>query len=313
MNWRPSAGLPALRTRAALLEQLRHFFKQRGVLEVDTPLLASAPVTDPAIDAYSLAQAPLYLQTSPEYAMKRLLAAGSGPIYQICKAFRRGEQGARHNPEFTLLEWYRPGFSLPQLMDEVAALLVLVLGPRPLRFLSYARGFADVLGLDIHSVSEAELCALAQQRHGIDAAALDRDSALNLLFSHDIEPGLGRGDYCFVTEFPASQAALAKLGEDGGGNPVALRFEVFVDGVELANGYDELTDGEEQRRRFDRDAAVRAARGQEPVPADERLLAALAAGLPDGAGVALGLDRLLMLRLGSRGLDEVLAFPADRA
>ncbi len=312
MNWEPSAALPALRARADLLAQLRDFFSQRNVLEVETPLLASAPVTDPNIEAYSLAQAPLYLQTSPEYAMKRLLAAESGPIYQICKAFRRGESGSRHNPEFSMLEWYRPGFDLQQLMAEVAELLIAVLGPRPLRFTRYSDLFQEVLALDIHTCSDAELCHRAQQAHGIDASALDRDSALDLLFSHDIEPGLGRTDYCFVENFPASQAALARLGTDEAGRSVARRFEVFINGLELANGYHELTDPDEQAQRFARDCHLRRERGQEVPPQDARLLAAMQAGLPDCSGVALGLDRLLMLKLGRHSLAEVLAFPAER-
>ncbi len=313
VSWEPTAALLALRARAELLRSLRDFFDQRAVLEVETPLLASAPVTDPNIDAYSLKQAALYLQTSPEYAMKRLLAAGSGPIYQICKAFRRGEQGSRHNPEFSMLEWYRPGFSLEQLMDEVAKLLCLVLGERPLRRVDYHGLFEEVLGLDVRQQSDAELCALSQRRHGIAAELLDRDSALNLLFSHDIEPRLGLDDYCFVYNFPASQAALAKLGEDESGHSVARRFEVFIDGTELANGYDELTDAAEQANRFARDCELRGARGLEIPPQDARLLAAINAGLPECAGVALGLDRLLMLKLGANSLADVLAFPIDRA
>ncbi len=313
VSWKPTAALLALRARAELLRSLRDFFDQRAVLEVETPLLASAPVTDPNIDAYSLQQAELYLQTSPEYAMKRLLAAGSGPIYQICKAFRRGEQGSRHNPEFSMLEWYRPGFSLEQLMDEVAQLLCLVLGERPIRHVDYHNLFEEVLGLDVRQQSDAELCALSQRRHGIAAELLDRDSALNLLFSHDIEPRLGLDDYCFVYNFPASQAALAKLGEDARGHSVARRFEVFIDGVELANGYDELTDAAEQASRFASDCDLRRVRGLEVPPQDARLLAAISAGLPECAGVALGLDRLLMLKLGANSLADVLAFPIDRA
>jgi lysyl-tRNA synthetase class 2 len=312
VNWEPSAAPSALRERAELLRSLRVFFEQRAVLEVETPLLASAPVTDPNIDAYSLKQAELYLQTSPEYAMKRLLAAGSGPIYQICKAFRRGEQGSRHNPEFSMLEWYRPGFSFEQLISEVAELLILVLGDRPIRRVSYGTLFKATFDLDIYRVSAGDLCSLSEQRHGIFAELLDRDSALDLLFSHDIEPRLGLDDYCFVDNFPASQAALAKLGEDEQGNTIARRFEVFINGIELANGYDELTDADEQAKRFERDCELRRSREQEVPPQDAKLLAAVSAGLPDCAGVALGLDRLLMLKVGASSLAEVLAFPIDR-
>ncbi len=312
-DWQPSAALTALQARAALLEVVRGFFKQRGVMEVDTPLLASAPVTDPAIEAYSLKQAELYLQTSPEYAMKRLLAAGSGPIYQICKAFRQGERGRRHNPEFTMLEWYRPGFALVDLMAEVGELLCLVLGDRPLRSYGFADLFARQFALDLFSAERSELCQLAEQRHGIAASSLDRDGAINLLFSHDIEPTLGRGEYSLVRDFPVSQAALARRGRDAQGREVALRFEAFVDGVELANGYDELLDVDEQRARFSADLEQRRQRGQVTPPADEKLLAALAHGLPECAGVALGLDRLLMLQLVASSMSEVLAFPIDRA
>lgn len=312
-DWQPSAALTALQARAALLEVVRDFFKQRGVMEVDTPLLASAPVTDPAIEAYSLKQAELYLQTSPEYAMKRLLAAGSGPIYQICKAFRRGESGRRHNPEFTMLEWYRPGFALEDLMAEVGELLCLVLDDRPVRSYGFADLFTREFELDLFSAEHSQLCRLAEQRHGIPAASLDRDEAINLLFSHDIEPTLGRGEYSLVRDFPASQAALARLGRDPKGREVALRFEAFVDGVELANGYDELLDADELRARFNADLEQRRQRGQVTPPADENLLAALAHGLPECAGVALGLDRLLMLQLGAGSMSEVLAFPIDRA
>ncbi|WP_372777181.1 EF-P lysine aminoacylase EpmA [Litorivivens sp.] len=312
-DWQPSAALTALQARAALLKVVRGFFNQRGVMEVDTPLLASAPVTDPAIEAYSLQQAELYLQTSPEYAMKRLLAAGSGPIYQICKAFRQGESGRRHNPEFTMLEWYRPGFALVDLMAEVGELLCLVLGDRPVRSYGFADLFAREFGLDLFSADSSELCQLAEKRHGIPASSLDRDEAINLLFSHDIEPALGRGEYSLVRDFPASQAALARLGRDPQGREVALRFEAFVDGVELANGYDELLDADEQRARFSADLEQRRQRGQVTPPADENLLAALAHGLPECAGVALGLDRLLMLQLGTSSMSEVLAFPIDRA
>lgn len=312
-DWQPSAALTALQARATLLEVVRDFFKQRGVMEVDTPLLASAPVTDPAIEAYSLKQAELYLQTSPEYAMKRLLAAGSGPIYQICKAFRQGESGRRHNPEFTMLEWYQPGFALLDLMAEVGELLCQVLGDRPVRSYGFADLFAREFKLDLFSAERIELCQLAEQRHGIPASSLDRDEAINLLFSHDIEPTLGRGEYSLVRDFPASQAALARRGRDAQGREVALRFEAFVDGVELANGYDELLDADEQRARFSADLEQRRQRGQVMPPADEKLLAALAHGLPDCAGVALGLDRLLMLQLGASSMSEVLAFPIDRA
>ena len=312
-DWQPTAALSALQARAALLASVREFFNQRGVLEVDTPLLAAAPVTDPAIEAFSVRQAELYLQTSPEYAMKRLLAAGSGPIYQICKAFRQGDSGRRHNPEFTMLEWYRPGFSLEDLMAEVAELLCRVAGQRPVRRYRFAELFQREFNLDLFAASGDALCTLAQQRHGIPATSLNRDEAINLLFSHDIEPGLGRGEYSVVHDFPASQAALAKRGRDASGHEVALRFEAFVDGMELANGYDELLDAEELKARFESDLGTRRERNQVCPPMDDKLLDAMRHGLPACAGVALGFDRLLMLRLGASDLEEVLAFPVARA
>ncbi|MBB3048539.1 lysyl-tRNA synthetase class 2 [Litorivivens lipolytica] len=312
-DWQPTAALSALRARAELLATVREFFKQRGVLEVETPLLASAPVTDPAIEAFSLAHAERYLQTSPEYAMKRLLAAGSGPIYQLCKAFRQGESGRRHNPEFSMLEWYRPGFSLDDLMAEVGELLCAVLGERPVQRYDFAALFEREFALDLFAVEATELGALAEQRHGIPAASLDRDEAINLLFSHDIEPKLGRGEYSLVCNFPPSQAALAKRGRDAQGREVAVRFEAFVEGIELANGYDELLDASELKSRFESDLKLRQERGQVCPPMDEKLLAAMAHGLPACAGVAMGFDRLLMLQLGAENLAEVLAFPTARA
>lgn len=297
-----------LRARADTLAAVRAFFAARGVLEVETPLLGCATVTDPALAP--LACADRWLQTSPEYAMKRLLAAGSGPIYQVCKAFRGGEAGSRHNPEFTMLEWYRTGFDLAQLMAEVAELVRGLLGEKPLEMLSYGELFQRHLGVDPHRASVGELEACARERldySGRASAGRDesRDTWLDLLLSHVIEPALA--GFVFVFDFPASQAALARLRQDGD-VAVAERFELYVDGLELANGYRELTDPAEQRRRFEADNAVLRARGEAERPVDERLLAALEQGLPDCAGVALGLDRLLMLKLGVDRIDDVLGF-----
>lgn len=314
-DWLPTAPLAHLRRRAALLADIRAFFAQRGVLEVDLPLLAAAPVTDPQIEALAVAvgNTHYYLQTSPEYGMKRLLAAGSGPIYQLAKVFRAGERGRRHNPEFTLLEWYQPGYRLEQLIGEAAALVALALGERPLRIAGYRQLFLDHLQLDIHRTPESALAECAQRHLDLSFDTAPRDVWLNLLFSSLIEPHLGRGEITAVVEFPATQAALARLAEDDTGTPVAQRFELFADGVELANGYHELTDAVEQRARFERDLDQRRAAGQSLPPQDVRLLAALAAGLPDCCGVALGVDRLLMLQLGVDSIDQVLAFPLERA
>jgi len=318
-EWGPTASWEALRRRAALLARIREFFAARGVLEVETPLLAAATVTDLHLDSIRCrletpgGERRFYLQTSPEFAMKRLLAAGSGPIFQICKAFRNGEIGRCHNPEFTILEWYRPHFDHHALMDEMDALLETVLGVGAAERVSYGELFERHLGVDPHRDPVFRL-ERAAARHGLAVdglAGADRDSWLQLLASHLIEPRLGDPRPTFVFDYPASQAALARI--RGGDPPVAERFEVFVAGVELANGFHELTDAREQRQRFENDLAQRRARGREAVPIDERLLAALHSGMPDCAGVALGVDRLAMLEAGVGSLAEVVAFPIARA
>jgi lysyl-tRNA synthetase class 2 len=317
------AGRDVLAARARLLAQVRRFFAAAGVLEVETPLLSRAGATDPALASlvtrYSGPVAPhgafLYLQTSPEFAMKRLLAAGSGPIYQICKAFRDGERGRRHNPEFTLLEWYRPGWTAATLADEVVGLVREAL-PRRLREerLSYAQAFERALGFDPHRADADALRAAATNAGVPGADALDlptRDAWLDLLMTHCVEPGFDAAAITVVYDYPASQAALARVRP--GDPPVAERFEVYVGGMELANGFRELADAAEQRARFTADNARRRVERLPEMPLDERLLAALDAGLPDCSGVALGLDRLLMLAVGAQDLAEVLAFPLERA
>jgi lysyl-tRNA synthetase class 2 len=314
--WRPGAPIANLRRRAELIGRIRAFFAARGVLEVDTPLLAPVSATDPLLD--SIRAHPFrdgsawYLQTSPELALKRLLAAGSGPVYQLGKAFRRGEAGPRHNPEFTMLEWYRPGFDTDALIGEVAALAAVVVGERPVRRSAWRTLFAGATGLDPFDAPHAELARVARE-HSDAAPHWDRDTLLDLLFSERVEPGLGRGCFQFVDGFPAARAALARITRDAQGTPVADRFELFVDGLEIANGYNELRDPVELRRRMEADNATRRAQDIEPVPPDERLLAAMAHGLPDCAGVALGVDRLLMVALGAGRIDEVIAFDATRA
>jgi elongation factor P--(R)-beta-lysine ligase len=314
-DWRPAASLATLARRAELLATLRGFFAERAVLEVETPLLASHGVTDPALEplvvpAGAALPGPRFLQTSPEYAMKRLLAAGSGPIYQLSRAFRDGESGPRHNPEFTLLEWYRPGLDHHQLMDEVAALLERCLERGGWRKVRYGALFREHLDLDPHRAPVEALAALARARLDVGELALDRDGWLDLLLSHCIEPAL-EGIVC-VYDYPASQAALARV-NDSGPVPVAERFECYVDGLELANGYHELTDPAEQRRRFAADNARRRAQGLAERDPDPRLLAALDAGLPACSGVALGVDRLLLAATGAGTIDAVLAFPWGRA
>lgn len=313
-DWQPSAPLMNLAKRAEILAIIRQYFAQQQVLEVDTPVLSHCAVSDPFIDSLEVAyraepQAPstlCYLQTSPEYAMKRLLAAGSGPIYQLGKVFRNGESGRRHNPEFTLLEWYRPGMDEQQLMADVEALLNLVMGWGTIRRISYHELFQHALGLDLEQADEAELAACARGQVDLAGPDLDRDGWLNLLMSHCIEPTLQAPT--FVTDYPASQAALARLKTDSAGRLVAARFELFCAGMELANGYHELTDASEQQRRLLADQAERAALGLPQRPLDHRLVSALRAGLPDCAGVALGVDRLVMLALGCERIDQVIPF-----
>ncbi|MGB6355534.1 MAG: EF-P lysine aminoacylase EpmA [Steroidobacteraceae bacterium] len=317
--WRPTASLSALRRRAQMLAAAREFFAERAVLEVETPQLSAAAVSDPQIESLATQvagiAAPAYLCTSPEYAMKRLLAAGSGDIYQICKVFRDGERGRWHNPEFTLVEWYRLGFDDAALMSEVETLVGRLLQPHrrlePAERLSYAAALRLHAGVDAHRSSDEELSAAAR-RHGVECRAeLDRDAKLDLLMGLIVGPRLGRERPCFICDYPASQAALARL--KPGTPAVAARFELYVDGIELANGFHELANGTEQRARFEADLALRRARGQSEPPLDERLLAALAAGIPDCAGVALGFDRLVAVALGVPSLAEAMAFTIDNA
>jgi lysyl-tRNA synthetase class 2 len=305
-----------------VLAAIRAFFAEGEVLEVETPLLSAATVSDPHIQTLSCRfRGPgadegleLHLQTSPESAMKRLLAAGSGAIYQLTRAFRDGEAGRLHNPEFTILEWYRPGFDHHRLMTEVEELLTVILGTGAGERMTFAEAFQRYLGIDPFAAPVEDLAAYAA-RHGVGVVTgldgEDRDGWLNLLLSRLIEPHLGRGRPTFIHDFPASQAALARL--RSGEPPVAERFEVWVEGIELANGYHELADGDEQRRRFELDLGRRRRMGLPPVARDDRLLAALDHGLPSCAGVALGVDRLVMLHAGVKDIAETLAFPISRA
>lgn len=317
MDWQPNATIERIRARAALLGKLRQFFALRDTLEVETPLLCSGGITDPAIEpliverGVSLSQ-PHYLQTSPEFAMKRLLAAQGEPIYQISKAFRDGEAGARHNPEFTLLEWYRPGFGHHQLMAEVADLVRHCLGERPLHKRSYRQLFLDVLQIDPFTAAADELQDTARLHLDTGTLSGDRDLWLDLLMSQVIEPQLVGLGMCFVYDYPASQAALSQIASVDG-LAVGLRFELYVDGMELANGYCELTDPAEQRMRFERDNLRRREYGLSERPVDERLLAAMEYGLPSCSGVALGVDRLLMLVTGASDIRDVLTFDWQRS
>ena len=324
-GWRPALDRGGLEQRAAALAAIRGFFAARGVLEVDTPQLVRHAVTDPALHSAEVrwpggSQGPAgaaagYLHTSPEYSMKRLLAAGSGDIYQLCHVFRGDEQGALHNPEFMLLEWYRVGWPMRQLGDEVEALLrMLHPGPlAPVRWLGYDQAFREQLGISALEDTQPRLVECARAA-GFDAALLarcSRDELLDLLVGTTIGPRLGLGGPLFLHGYPASQAALARL--DPADPRTALRFELYLDGVELCNGFEELGDAREQRARFEADRATRRARGLAVPEADAYLLQALAVGLPDCSGVAVGIDRLLMVAAGVRQLDAVLPFRSERA
>lgn len=313
-DWRPTGGAEALRARARLFETIREFFSERGVLEVDTPLLSQFGVTDPNIELFTVASRneKRFLQSSPEYAMKRLLASGIGDIYQLGKAFRRGESGARHNPEFTLLEWYRTDTSHYELIREVAELVAKVLPVSSWQVWSYAALFAEILNLDVFTASTETLNRKVEQEGISIDAPLSRLDYLDLLMTHSIEPHIAGWGLVFVIDFLPEQSALARLisRQD---NTVAARFEAYYGGLELANGYWEEAQAEVLSARFADDNAKRGVRGQEVISADTRLLHALEAGFPDCSGVALGFDRLLMLTLGQSSIAEVMPFGWDRA
>jgi len=323
-DWQPSCGIKQLRLRAQLLTFIRQFFADRAVLEVETPLLCHTTGTDPLLDFFAtdyrfLPQPEtLFLQTSPEFAMKRLLAAGSGSIYQICKAFRNGESGRFHNPEFTMLEWYRVGFDLQQLMDEVAELITEILEPRfpkkRIEKISYSDLFTRMTGLNPLIFSLADYQAYARAQGFPEACELCGDDHavwLDFIFSHKIQPDLGRESVCLVYGYPALLSSLARTNLE---NPALTdRFEVFVQGIELGNGFFELADSREQEQRFEQEQIERKAKGLAGVKKDQYLLAALKAGLPDCSGVAVGLDRLLMLLDESQAIDDILAFPVAKA
>lgn len=321
-DWGPSASIDALRLRARLNAAVRAFFAERGVLEVETPILSSAGNTAANIASFSLefsgrtdgAPRTRWLRTSPEYPLKRLLAAGTGDCYELGRVFRDGEVGSRHNPEFTMLEWYRTGWDHLRLAGETVELvgMALALVGRSARAetITYRDLYRDRLGIDPMTAPEQALRA-ALGDVAIDPSGLGRDDWLDLLMTHRIQPALSPGMLLVVHDYPASQCALASVRMDD--PPVAERFELYLGPLELANGYHELADAAEQRTRFERDLAIRAARGSVLPAVDERLLAALSHGLPHCAGVALGVDRLLASMLDASSLDEVLAFAFGRA
>jgi len=321
-DWAPTADMRAIRLRARLNAAIRGFFARRDVLEVETPVLSQAGNTEPNIASFSLefsgrtngAPRTRWLRTSPEYALKRLLAAGIGDCYELGRVFRDGEAGGRHNPEFTMLEWYRVGWDHQRLIDEVAELinaaLALVDRHATLERIAWRDLYRERLAIDPVTANDGELQrALGDVR--IDPQGLTRDDWLDLLLTHRLQPGFADDTMLAVFDYPASQAALARLRQ--GDPPLAERFELYLGPLELANGYHELIDPAEQRARFERDVSMREARGGVAPPIDERLLSAMRSGLPPCAGVALGIDRLLMAMLGSTRIADVLAFPFDRA
>ncbi len=318
-NWQPTADINTLKKRAQYLADVRLFFAERGVWEVETPILSQAAPTAPYLDSFTTDYIPIgsqtkqtyYLQTSPEFAMKRLLAADSGSIYQIARVFRNGERGKLHAPEFTMLEWYRPELTLNQLMDEVNILLQQVFGFKPICRLSYRGIFEFFLKLNVFNCTDEEIKHCAQQRitglpEDLDS---DRDGWLEILMSYIIEPRLAALKLpLFIYDFPASQAQLAKIKTDADGYQVADRFELYINGIELANGYQELLDADELRQRFECDNQQRLQQNKPVIPIDENLLAAMKNGLPECSGVAIGLDRLMMLAMDKPALFEVQSF-----
>ncbi|MFJ1230756.1 elongation factor P--(R)-beta-lysine ligase [Yersinia proxima] len=320
-SWQPSAPIANLLKRAAIMAEIRRFFADRGVLEVETPTMSQATVTDIHLVPFQTRFVgpgaadglTLYMMTSPEYHMKRLLAAGSGSIYQLGRSFRNEEAGRHHNPEFTMLEWYRPHYDMYRLMDEVDDLLQQILDCDNSERLSYQQAFLRHLDIDPLSADKAQLreAAAKLDLSNIADTEEDRDTLLQLLFTVGVEPHIGRDKPAFVYHFPASQASLAVISTED--HRVAERFEVYFKGIELANGFHELTDGDEQLKRFEQDNRSREKRGLPQHPIDMNLIDALKHGLPDCSGVALGVDRLVMLVLGAEKLSDVIAFPVNIA
>ena len=326
MNWLPSANIKQLKNRAKIIQSIRGFFISRDLLEVETPTLSQSGVTDVHLFCFkTIFNGPeispnqtgsngtaLYLQTSPEFHMKRLLSAGSGSIFQIAKAFRNEESGRFHNPEFTLLEWYQVGFDHFQLMDEMDELLQLILHSEKARYCSYQDAFLDVLNIDPLTANIEELQAAGSHLKlgSVLDEETDKDTILQLLFCIAIEPVIAQDKPCFIYNFPASQAALARISKAD--TRVAERFEVYYKGIELANGFHELSDSAEQLIRFQTDNEIRKEKGLDQMPIDHNFIDSLD-NLPDCSGVALGIDRLVMLATKEQNIDNVLSFTIKKA
>lgn len=323
-EWQPSSSLEYLQLRANTLSAIRAFFAQRNVLEVETPVLASAIGTDPQLDffttdfCFGAEPQRLYLQTSPEFAMKRLLASGSGSIYQICKAFRNGEAGRFHNPEFTLLEWYREGFNLNQLMQEIIDLMIYLFKPYKtldkITRISYQEVFARYTGLDALNFSRQKYVACAEYNNLPEAELIcqqDHSLWLDFLFTHLVQPQFSKHELLLVYGYPACQSSLARINKDN--SLITDRVEMFINSVELGNGYYELLDSVELERRFDSEIKYRQTHNLPSVVKDQRLLSAMKHGLPDCSGMAIGLDRVIMLLAECSSIEDVLSFPITRA
>ncbi len=306
--------VPFLKDRALMLQRARTFFSQRQVLEVDCPALSHGAPIDLHIDVMKVvlkSHQVGYLHTSPEYGMKRLLSTGIGDIYQISHVFRDGEIGPLHNPEFTMAEWYRVGFSFEQMIEETLDFIRLFLGDLPARSMNYRNTLQHYLSIDYTLISSAQLLTLAQNHQldlPTDADQWDKDTLLQLLVSFVIEPQLGADHLFVLSHFPASQAALSQTRMQPDGEPIAYRFEVYYRGIELANGYHELTNPIEQRKRLEASNNARIRAGKEALAIDEKFLEALQIGLPDCCGVAVGFDRLMQLRHGLKELKNILPF-----
>lgn len=319
IGWKPSAPIKNLLQRAKIMTEIRKFFTERGLIEVETPVLSEFGVTDVHLSTFKTEfiapfaeqSKTLWLSTSPEYHMKRLIAAGSGAIFQICHVFRNEEGGNKHNPEFTMLEWYRPHFDMYRLINEVDNLLQQILDCPPAESLSYQFVFQEYVGLDPLSCERKELIAKAHAHNFPCCDDEERDTLLQFLFSEIVEPRIGEDRPVAIYHFPASQAALAQVSPED--HRVAERFEFYYKGLELANGFNELTDAKEQQNRFERDNRQRERMGLPQQALDSRFLSALQAGMPNCSGVALGIDRLMMIALGEEQISQVQAFSIQNA